>query len=222
MSHVIFEDITRAQFQRLPRTEPPLEFIAGRVISRRDDPVLYEDLSLDQFLSLPEAKPALEYIDGKVVQKVSPKRTHSILQMLLGSRIVEFVLPRSLGFVYTELRCTFSGRSLVPDLCFIAQGRIPRGEGGDLAEDIRLAPDLMIEIISPGQTIKDLSARLRWCVEQGVRLGWLIQPTKRRVYVFRPDHPESMLELGDSLSGEDVLPGFNLPLNELFGWSTLG
>ncbi len=46
---------------------------------------IFEDLTLERFLRLPEAKPALEFIDGKVVQKVSPKRTHSTIQLTLGS-----------------------------------------------------------------------------------------------------------------------------------------
>jgi Uma2 family endonuclease len=180
--------------------------------------MIYDDLTLKQFLRLPEAKPALEYIDGKVVRKVAPKRSHSVLATLLCTHMIGYSRPRKLGLVYIELRCTFGGRSLVPDLCFIPRGRIPRGPDGDPVDDIFFAPDLVIEMISPGQTVKNLLARLTWCVRNGVRLAWLIQPSKRRVFLVRSDRAPEILENDAALSGADVLPEFELPLTELFGW----
>ena len=59
---------------------------------------------------------------------------------------------------------------------------------------------------------------MTWCVQNGVRLAWLIQPTRSRVFVFQPDRATKTLEAGDVLCGEDVLPGFALPLDEMFGW----
>jgi Uma2 family endonuclease len=218
MGHVLYDDLTRKQFLRLPPTEPPLEFVGGQVVRPQDGPVIFEGLTLEQFLRLPEAKPALEYIDAKVVQKVPPKTTHSVLQMLLGARILEHARPRRLGQPYPELRCTFGGRSLVFDLSFFARGRLPRDAKGKRVDDVFLAPDLAIEIISPGQTIKDLTARLTWCVAHGVRMAWLVQPTRERVLIFRPERPVETRERDGVLSGEDVLPGFALPLAELFGW----
>jgi Uma2 family endonuclease len=179
---------------------------------------IYDDLSLEKFLRLPEAKPALEYLRGKVVQKVSPRTTHSVLQMSLGTRIANYALPRKLGRPYPELRCTFGGESFVPDLCVFAPGRIPKDERGRLVDDIFFPPDLAIEILSPGQTLRDLGSKLARCVRKGVRLGWLIQPRRSRVFVFRPDRPVETLESDDVLQGEDVLPGFTLPLSEMFGW----
>jgi Uma2 family endonuclease len=218
MGHVLYDHLTRQQFLRLPATEPPLEFVHGEVVRPQDGPVIFQGLTLEQFLRLPEAKPALEYIDGKVVQKVSAKRVHSVLHSFLSTRIFEHVRPRRLGLPYIELRCTYGGRSLVHDLAYFPKGRIPKDATGKLVDDVFLAPDLAIEIISPGQTVKNLSARLTWCVAHGVRLGWLIQPTRERVLIFRPDRPAETLERDGSLSGEDVLPGFALPLAEMFGW----
>ncbi len=180
--------------------------------------VIYDDLTLKQFLRLPEAKPALEYLRGKVVQKVSPKTTHSVLQTRLVLRIAEHAIPRGLDLPYIELRCTFGGQSIVPDLSVFARGRIPRDEHGRLVDDVSLPPDLAIEILSPGQTLKNLGAKLSRCVQDGVRLGWLIQPRRSRVFVFRPDRPVEALEPGEVLRGDDVLPEFALPLSEMFGW----
>ncbi len=180
--------------------------------------VIYDNLTLDQFLRLPEAKPALEYIDGKVVQKMAPRRRHSILDTLLSANLLAFARPRKLGLPYVELRCTFAGRSIVSDLCFIAKGRIPKNEHGEPVEDVFLAPDLIVEIISPGQTVQKMLQRLTWCVRNGVHLGWLVQPNQRRVFIVRPGRDREVLEGTAVLSGEDVLPGYELPLAELFGW----
>jgi Uma2 family endonuclease len=218
MGHVIYDTLTRQQFLNLPGTDPPLQYIDGRVVQQGDRPSIYEGLTLEQFLRLPEAKPALEYTDGRVVQKVSPKTTHSVLQTMLGACLLEYARPRKFGTPYIELRCTFDGRSIVPDLSFFRRGRIPKDATGKRVDDVFLPPDVMIEIISPGQTVKALSARTTWCVGHGVRLAWVIQPARSRVYAFQPDRPRAVLKTGDRLTGHDVLPGFALPVKELFGW----
>jgi Uma2 family endonuclease len=218
MGHVIFDLLTRQQFLRLPRTDPPLKYVAGQVVQDGNGRVVYRGMSLEQFLRLPEAKPALEYLQGMAVQKVSPKTTHSVLQGRLGGHLDEYARPGKLGRYYPELRCTFGGRSLVPDIAFFRRGRIPRDAQGRLVDDIFLPPDLMIEIISPGQTLKSLSARSTWCLAHGVRLCWVIQPTKNRVHGFVPAAQVQVLGVGDTLLGHDVLPGFALPQAELFGW----
>jgi Uma2 family endonuclease len=175
-------------------------------------------LTLPQFLRLPEIKPALEFINGRVVQKVSPTFPHSWLGYQIAYRINAHSGPRKLGHAAPEVRFIFGGESLVPDVCFIARGRLPRDRQGRYAERLALAPDLAVEILSPGQTVKKLSAKLARAVRNGVRLAWLIQPRRNRVFVFRPDQPPLELGPGDVLDGYDVLPGFTLPIDELFGW----
>jgi Uma2 family endonuclease len=218
MSHVIYDLLTHRQFLRLPAADPPLRYVGGRVVREGNGRVIYTGMTLEQFLHLPEAKPALEYINGRVVQKASPKTTHSVIQTQLILCLMGYAQVRRLGFAYPELRCTFSRRSLVPDIAFVARGRIPRDAEGRRVDDVFLPPDLMIEILSPGQTVKSLSARSTWSVAHGVRLCWVIQPTRSRVLVFRPETAPHILEVGEALYGHDILPGFVLPLAELFGW----
>jgi Uma2 family endonuclease len=220
MSQVIYDHLERRQFLRLPKTDPPLEYRHLQVFREGNGRVIYRGMTLEQFLKLPEAKPAFEFINGMVVQKVSPKTTHSVLQIMLGWRILSHARPRRLGMPFPELRCTFGRRSLVPDLAFFARGRIPKDKSGKHVDDVFLAPDLAIEIISPGQTVKQLTARALWCMAHAVRLFWVIQPSRRRVFVFQPGRPPETLGLGDTLSGFTVLPGFALPLEEMFGWLT--
>ena len=172
--------------------------------------------SLQEFLRLPEVKPAFEHIGGKMIQKMSPNRPHGLLQMTLGSHLLDHVCSKKLGMIYSELRCSFRRDSHVPDLCSIARGRLPRDDRGVLASKIRMAPDLAIEILLPGQTVGEVMKKLRLAIAHGLRLGWLIDPIKRQVYVARPRRKVEILRAGAVLSGEDVMPGDSLGLDELF------
>ncbi len=178
-----------------------------------------EVLTLTQFLKMPEIKPALEFIRGRVAQKVSPNFHHSRIQTKLPARINDFSEAARLGVAFGELRCSFGGESYVPDISFFTIDRIPVDSDGNLIEQkSTIPPDFSVEILSPGQTVAKLSARLQRLIRKGVRMGWLIQPRRDRVFVFLPDQPVRELGRGDVLSGEEVLPGFDLPVEELFGW----
>jgi Uma2 family endonuclease len=176
--------------------------------------VIYDTLSLKRFLRLPEAKPALEYFDGKVVQKVAPKRAHSIIQTMLTYHLQGALERLNIGDAYVELRCTWDGASLVPDICVFTKGREPP------ADDVCAPPDLMIEVLSHGQTVRAMSRRLIWCTTHGVRLGWLIQPRMKRAYVFRPCTPVAVLDEGGVLDGELVIPGFEIHIADVLAWLT--
>ena len=177
-----------------------------------------EVLDLQQFLCLPEIKPALEFLGGRVMQKVSPTVPHSLLGFRLAKRLDEHASATKSGLVLPDLRCSFGGESLVPDICVFARGRLPRDQKGSYVERVSLAPDLAVEILSPGQTLTQMKAKLARCVANGVRLAWLIQPRTRRVFVFRPGLPPQELGPGAVLDGHEILPGLTLPLDELFGW----
>ena len=78
-----------------------------------------------------------------------------------------------------------------------------------------ICPDFVVELRSPSDRLADVHAKMAEYLEQGARLGWLIDPLRRRVMVYRPDRPVEVLEKPDTLSGGDVLPGFVLDLREI-------
>lgn len=173
-------------------------------------------ITLNEFLKLPDEEPALEYFDGRVTQKVSPKGPHSLLQLDIGSLINGHALPRKLGRAFSEARVTFGGESPVPDLVFYRWDRIPRTPRGRIAEDFTTPPDLVIEIISPGQRIAALTRRCRWYVDNGVRVVLLIDPRREHVIVFRPATEPAHIAGDEPIALEDVLPGFSLIARQLF------
>ena len=160
---------------------------------------LEKAMTLDAFLELPEVKPAREFGDGKVVHKVSPKAKHGFLQIEFGARTRELARSKHLGVVFSEIRCTFDGRSLVFDVAYFEWDRVPFEASGEPEDDLFLPPDWAIEILSPGQTVTKLTKRLLWCTEHGVRLAWLVVPSQRKVFVFRAGGEQYACE------GSDVL-----------------
>ncbi len=184
----------------------------GRVLTR------YQGMTLEQFLELPERKPALEYIDGIVEAKPMPNDPHSMIQYELCSRINQFARPPRIGLCLPELRRTFGGHSYVPDVVFQLEANVPRNESGELTPGQFRVPDLHVEITSPKQSLEQLRNKLDHSLSHGCQVGWLIDLNARWVEVHRPGQGVLKLEKGDVLEGVPVVPGFRLPVDELFGW----
>ena len=176
-----------------------------------------EVLTVDDFLTLPELRPALEFYGGRVIQKMSPRLPHSVIQGDLLIGLHAYGKATGVGRAYLELRCTFGGSSHVFDLSFFRNERLPNLANAADRDQIRRPPDLAIEILSPGQTVGELSRKLRSAIRRGVKLGWLIHIGRREVHVFRPTGKPGILRVGDILDDADILPGFALPITELFG-----
>lgn len=174
--------------------------------------------ALEQFRRLPEVWPPLEFYAGRILQKMSPKLVHVVIQGEMFIGMNAYSRPRKSGRVFSELRCTFGGSSTVPDLSYFREDRMPDPTSRVDREDVLSAPDLVIEIISPGQTVAELTRKIRSALRGGVRLGWLIDEVHRKVLVFRRGKRARVLGPGDQISGEDVLPGYSLPIDDLFGW----
>lgn len=169
-----------------------------------------ERLTLEEFLALPEKKPALEYEDGKVTRKAPPMGQHSVLEFAIAERFNSFARPRRLALAIPELRTTYSGYSRVPDVAVDRWERIPVLESGKIANDFREAPDIAVEIVSPGQSVNYLVRRCLWYVEHGVQAALLADPSDESVLIFRPDHTMVALHGSDQVDLQDILPGFHL------------
>jgi len=179
-------------------------------------------MSLEEFLRLPEEKPCLEYIDGMIEAKVSPKLHHSRIQTELASSLNAYARPSRIGFAVVELRCTFAGRSVLPDVAFLLREHIGQDEHGDMSDEIMRAPDLAVEVVSPGQPPRRPGERLAFALANGCALGWLIDPYRRTIDVYRPDAGPIRLADDGVLEGEPVLPGYRLAVVEVFGWLKIG
>ena len=174
-------------------------------------------LTLDEFLALPDHEPALELEpDGTVVQKVSPQGQHSSLQFALCERINSFARPRRLAMAFPELRTIFGGAAYVPDVTVFRWERIPRTPEGEVADVFEVAPDVAIEIVSPGQSPNALVRRCVWYVDNGVERALLVDPADRSVVQFETGLAPRTLRGDEPIDFGAVLPGFTLTIGELF------
>ncbi|NJL01327.1 MAG: Uma2 family endonuclease [Spirulinaceae cyanobacterium RM2_2_10] len=157
-----------------------------------------QSLSLEEFLQRPETKPASEYLDGSIIQKPMPKGKHSSIQGELTSFINAALRPRQLARAFPELRCTFGGRSLVPDIAVLTWERIPRDADGTVANLVNIAPDWTIEILSPDQRQSRVTQKILACLAGGTQLGWLIDPDDLTILTYAPQQAPQFFDQFDA------------------------
>jgi Uma2 family endonuclease len=103
-----------------------------------------------------------------------------------------------------------------PDVAFVSAERWPIGRRipDDAAWDV--VPDLAIEVVSPTNTAAEVLARVREYFQAGVRRVWVVYPNERLIYTYQSPTSVRVLQAGDDLDGDPLLPGFRLPLTTLF------
>ncbi len=79
-----------------------------------------------------------------------------------------------------------------------------------------LCPDFVLELRSPSDRLQDVQDQMQEYLANGARLGWLLDPASRHVYVYRPDAPVERLDNPATVAGDPVLPGFVLDLREIW------
>ncbi|AFY33284.1 Uma2 family endonuclease [Calothrix sp. PCC 7507] len=176
------------------------------------------DVSLEEFLKLPETKPASEYINGLIYQKPMPQGKHSRIQTRLSTTINEVGEPQEKVLALTELRSTFGGRSLVPDIAVFEWSRIPTDEDGEIANRFESYPDWIIEILSPDQSPSRVIDKIIFCINEGTKLGWFIDPNDKSVMVFQPNQLPAVKYDTDILPVLDVFVDWQITAADIFSW----
>ncbi len=180
------------------------------------------NLTLEEFLQLSETKPASEYIDDKIYQKPMPQGKHSTLQVELASAINQIGKAKKLTYAFTELRCTFAGRSIVPDIAVFEWQNIPLDNNGAITNKFKIAPDWIIEILSPEQSANQVIRKILFSLQNGTKLGYLIDPEDESITVFLPNSLPEIKEKQDILPVLDVLQSWHLIAEDIFNWLKLG
>lgn len=160
-----------------------------------------------------------EIVDGLRVEKPPMGAFENVLATLLATWLNEFARPRRLGLAVTEaLFLIDSTRSLSrrPDVAFVnfqrwSSDRIARENAWDVV------PNLTVEIVSPTNLAEDIERKMLEYFAAGVELVWVIYPETERIYVYRSPSSVTPVDSSGELQGDSVLPGFRLPVSELFG-----
>jgi Uma2 family endonuclease len=176
-------------------------------------------LNLEEFLRLPETKPATEYyFDGQVYQKPMPQGQHSRLQTCLATAINQAGEPQKLALALTELRCTFAGESIVPDIAVFEWQRIPLDEKNRIANKFQIPPDWIIEILSPEQSANKVIRKITFCLKNGTKLGYLIDSDDESITVFQPNQLPEVKDRQDILPVLKVLDNWQITVEDIFNW----
>ncbi len=165
---------------------------------------------------IPNMDGLFELVDDRLVEKqmsFQSGETTVNLSILLGA----YIKNKQLGKLASEVtfRCFPNKPRQVrrPDLAFISASRL--GQVPDEG-NVPIAPDLAIEFISPGDTISELDSKLIDYRAAAIPLIWIINPVARNIRIFRPGQRIEELIDGDQLTGDDIVPGFSVPISELF------
>jgi Uma2 family endonuclease len=153
-------------------------------------------MTAGELLLLPDDAWRYELVDGRLVRMAPTGSEHGEITAEVVLAVGQFVKERRLGTVYTG----------EPGYWISAPG----------SPDTVLAPDLAVEVVSPSQARSEMAAKAERWLEAGVRLVWLVYPQIKQVEVWRDGTMKTVLTIEDELSGEDVLPGFALPIKDLF------
>ena len=158
-----------------------------------------------------------ELVEQVLVEKAMGFRESWLASFLIYT-LLSFVKPRDLGIVTGEagLIQLAPGLVRIPDVAFIAWERLPdRRIPTDPMSG--LAPNLVIEILSAGNTVAEMARKRREYFDTGVQIIWLIDPRTRTVEVYTALDQFTRIHEDDTLDGGTVLPEFTLSLRELFG-----
>jgi Uma2 family endonuclease len=157
-----------------------------------------------------------ELVDGTLVEKAMGLE-ESIIAVFLATRLNVFARPRRLGVASGADGTVrlFPGMVRIPDVAFISWNSLPGRKLPKVPIPL-LAPDLVVEVLSESNSKPEIDRKLREYFRAGVRLAWVIDPKKRDARVYTSARRSRRLTEDQSLDGGSVLPGFVLPLTEVF------
>src|SRR5262245_37082230 len=169
----------------------------------------------EELLNLPQDGGSYEVVDGDLVRMSPAGWWHEKIVARLIGRLLAFVEARNLGTVLgsNAMYVLPSGNKRSPDLSFVAAGRLPAAERPTAFPSI--APDLAVEVVSPGDSPRPILDKVGDYLQAGVRLVWVIDPERRSAALYRSMTAVREIGPSEALEGEDVIPGFSCVLADI-------
>jgi Uma2 family endonuclease len=149
------------------------------------------------------------------------KMPHGTKSGIFNSRLMIKVGIWNEQYLLGELTDADTGYTLpdtsmrVPDVAWISHERLSKISGEDLKKFAHVCPDFVMELRSESDRLEDLKAKMKKWIENGVRLGWLIDPKSLTTFMYKPEQETVEKKFEEILSGEDVLPDFAVCLKDL-------
>jgi len=164
-----------------------------------------------------------EVVNGRVVEKPPMGALEVFLTATLMRWLAPFVDEAHLGCVVPEMLFLLEDSPELkrrPDLAFVSAERWPIGRRVPRTEAWDVIPDLAVEVISQNNTADEVAGKIEQYFHVGTRQVWVVYPVTSKVQVYESPTRVKILQVGDELQGDPLIPGFRLPLSVLFGEGT--
>lgn len=175
-------------------------------------------LTAEDFAALPNQGLRLELICGELHAMPPAFADHGAVVGTLHILLGQYIRQQRMGRVYGAETGFLLARNpdtvRAPDLAFIQTSRVTPAARAPQWNPV--IPDLVAEVVSSGDRPGDVADKVRMWLAAGVCLVWVVYPPKQEVVVHRANLPEQRLTVNDTLTGQDVVPGFTLPVKALF------
>lgn len=169
--------------------------------------------------TLPSADMLYEVVGGTIVEKKPMGAFEIRIAAVLVATIEAFAKQNKLGRAVTEMLFDLTaalGHKRRPDVAFVSYDRWPQSRQVPRTEAWGVIPDLAVEIISPTNPADDIVDRVAEYFQAGVSMVWIVFPSQYQVYVYDSPTSVRVVARDNKVVGDPVLPGFQLPLADLF------
>ena len=176
-------------------------------------------MTADELLTMPDDGFVYELIKGEL-NKVSPPPgyEHGLVAMNIAGPLYQYAKSKKLGDVYAAetgfLLHQDPDTVRAADVAFIKRERIDKA--GAIQGYWKGAPDLVVEVLSPSDTVQRIEGKVAQWLESGARLVWVVSPKMHAITVYRSLTEIMVLTEKDTLDGGDAVPGFQLPIAQIF------
>jgi Uma2 family endonuclease len=170
----------------------------------------------EELFTMGDIGPA-ELVRGEIIYHMPTNHLHGYIEILLASLLNSFVRRHGLGRVIGGEAGVYTKRNPDTvrgvDVAFITNERFQQVTS---ASYLDVAPELVVEVMSPGDTWSEVNEKLAEYFDIGVNLVWVVDPRLELVHAYHSLEEVSVLRKGQILSGEGVLPGLEIPISEIF------
>src|SRR5712691_3116962 len=179
---------------------------------------LTKPVTADDLLAMPDDGYRYELVKGELIRMAPAGFQHGAVAMNIGAPLHEYVRRNNLGVVYAAETGFILSRDpdtvRAPDAAFNKKERVEKV--GKVKGYWVGAPDLAVEVVSPGDTVSEVEGKVAEWLEAGARMVWVVSPKLHTVTVYRSLTDIVVLTEKDTLDGGDVVPGFQIRVAEIF------
>lgn len=175
-----------------------------------------QPVTAEELIKLPRGRFRYELIKGELLTMSPAGEEHGAVTANLTLALAQHVKANKLGVVYgaeTGFKLESNPDTvLAPDMAFISRARV-----GTISKKYREgAPDLAVEVISPGESRLMIERKVVQWLHLGAHAVWIVNPQTATVTIYSADGEVKLLAGSDELTGDDVVPGFRIPITEIF------